>query len=54
MGRSDIHVKMRQLSDAQLIKLVQFREDDEGQADSLSVMIEEEIARRKTGGGRVQ
>jgi hypothetical protein len=54
MRRSDIHVKMRQLSDAQLIKLLQFQDDDDGQADSFSVMIEEEIARRKTGEGRVQ
>jgi hypothetical protein len=54
MGRSDIPVKMRQLSDAQLIKLLQFRDEDDGEADSLSVMIEEEIARRKTGEGRLQ
>jgi hypothetical protein len=37
MGRSDIHVKIHQLSDAELIKLLQFQGDD-GEADSLSVM----------------
>jgi hypothetical protein len=54
MGRSDIYVKIHQLSDAQLIKLLQFQGDDDGEADSLSVMVEEEIARRKAGGGRLQ
>jgi len=50
MGRSDIHVKIHQLTDAELIKLLQFQGDDDGEADSLSVMVEEEIARRKAGG----
>jgi hypothetical protein len=54
MGRSDIFVKIHQLSDAQLIKLLQFQGDDDGEDDSLSVMVEEEIARRKAGGGRLQ
>jgi hypothetical protein len=54
MGRSDIYVKVHQLSDAQLIKLLQFQGDDDSEADSLSVMVEEEIARRKAGGGRLQ
>jgi hypothetical protein len=50
MGRSDIYVKIHQLSDAQLIKLLQFQSDDDGEPDSLSVM----VARRKAGGGRLQ
>jgi hypothetical protein len=54
MRRSDIYVKIHQLSDAQLIKLLQFQGDDDGEADSLSEMVEEEIARRKAGGGRLQ
>jgi hypothetical protein len=54
MGRSDIYVKVHQLSDAQLIKLLQFQGDDDGEADGLSVMVEEEIERRKAGGGRFQ
>jgi hypothetical protein len=54
MGRSDICVKIHQLSDAELIKLLQFQGDDDGEADSLSVMVEEEIARRKAGGGILQ
>jgi hypothetical protein len=54
MGRSDIYVKVHRLSDAQLIKLLQFQGDDDGEADGLSVMVEEEIARRKAGGGRLQ
>jgi hypothetical protein len=54
MGRSDVYVKIHQLSDAQLIKLLQFQSDDDGEPDSLSVMVEEEIARRKAGGGRLQ
>jgi hypothetical protein len=54
MGRSDIHVKIHQLSDAELIKLLQFQGDDDGEADSLSVTVEEEIARRKAVGGRLQ
>jgi hypothetical protein len=54
MGRSDIYVKIHQLSDAQLIKLLQFQGDDDGEVDDLSVMVEEEIARRKAGGGRLQ
>jgi hypothetical protein len=37
------------LSDAELIQLLQFQGDDDGEADSLSVMVEEEIARRKAG-----
>ena len=41
-------------SDTPLIKLLQFQGDDDGEADSLSVMVEEEIARRKAGGGRLQ
>ncbi len=54
MGRSDIHVKIHQLTDSQLIKLLQFHDDDDGESDSLSAMVEEEIARRKAGGGRLQ
>ena len=54
MGRSDIYVKIHQLSDAELIKILQFQGDDDGEADSLSAMVEEEIARRKEGGGRLQ
>jgi hypothetical protein len=54
MGRSDIYVKIHQLSDAELIKLLQFQGDDDGEADSVSVMVEEEIARRKAGGGTLQ
>jgi hypothetical protein len=54
MGRSDVYVKIHQLSDAELIKLLQFQGDDDGEADSLSVMVEEEIARRKAGGGILQ
>jgi hypothetical protein len=54
MGRSDIYVKMHQLSDAELIKILQFQSDDGGEADSLSAMVEEEIARRKAGGGILQ
>jgi hypothetical protein len=54
MGRSDIYVKIHQLSDAELIKLLQFQGDDDGEADSVSVMVEEEIARRKAGGGILQ
>jgi hypothetical protein len=53
MGRSDIHVKIHQL-DAELIKLLQFQGDDDCEVDSLSVMVEEEIARRKAVGGRLQ
>jgi hypothetical protein len=49
MGRSDIYVKIHQLSDAELIKILQFQGDDDGEADGLSVMVEEEIARRKAG-----
>jgi hypothetical protein len=45
MGRSDVYVKLHQLSDAELIKLLQFQGDDDGEADSLSVIVEEEIAR---------
>jgi hypothetical protein len=40
--------------DAELIKLLQFQGDDDGEADSLSVTVEEEIARRKAVGGRLQ
>jgi hypothetical protein len=54
MGRSDVHVKIHQLSDSQLIRLLQYQGDDDGEPNSLSVMVEEEIARRKAGGGRVQ
>jgi hypothetical protein len=55
MRRSDIYVKIHQLSDAELIKILQFQGgDDDGEADSLSVMVEEEIARRKAGGGILQ
>jgi hypothetical protein len=54
MDRSDIHVKIHQLTDAELIKLLQFQGDDDGEADSLSAMVEEEIARRKAGGGCLQ
>jgi hypothetical protein len=54
MGRSDIYVKIHQLSDAELIKILQFQGDDDGEADSLSAMVEEEIARRKAGGGILQ
>jgi hypothetical protein len=55
MDRLDIHVKIHQLSDAELIKLLQFQDDDDdGEADNLSVMVEEEIARRKAGGGSLQ
>jgi hypothetical protein len=54
MGRSDVYVKLHQLSDAELIKLLQFQGDDDGEADSLSVIVEEEIARRKAGGGILQ
>ncbi len=54
MGRSDIYVKIYQLSDAELIKILQFQGDDDGEADSLSAMVEEEISRRKAGGGRLQ
>jgi hypothetical protein len=54
MGRSDIYVKIHQLSDAELIKILQFQGDDDGEADSLSAMVEEEIARRKAGGGVLQ
>jgi hypothetical protein len=51
MKRSDIYAKKHQLSDAELIKILQFQGDDDGEADSLSAMVEEEIARRKAGGG---
>ncbi len=54
MDRSDIHVKIHQLTDAELIKLLQFQGDDDGDAGSLSMMVEEEIARRKAGGGSLQ
>jgi hypothetical protein len=54
MGRSDVYVKLHQLSDAELIKLLQFQGDDDGEADSLSVIVEEDIARRKAGGGILQ
>jgi hypothetical protein len=50
MGRSDIYVKIHQLSDAELIKILQFQGDDDGEADTVSVMVEKEIARRKVGG----
>jgi hypothetical protein len=54
MRRTDVYVKIHQLSDAQLIKLLQFQSDDGGEPDSLSAMVEEEIARRKAEGGRLQ
>jgi hypothetical protein len=54
MVRSDIYVKIHQLSDAELIKILQFQGDDDGEADTVSVMVEKEIARRKVGGGTLQ
>jgi hypothetical protein len=54
MEISDIPVKIRRLSYAELIKLLQFHDDDDAETDSLSAMVEKEIARRKGGGGRLQ
>jgi hypothetical protein len=54
MGRTDFDVKLHQLSDAELIMLLQFHDDDDGDADSVSAMVEGEIARRKAGGGSLQ
>ena len=45
---------LRRSDSVVLIKLLQFQGDDDGEDDSLSVMVEEEIARRKAGGGRLQ
>jgi len=54
MGRSDIYMNIHQLSDAELIKILQFQGDDDEETDSLSVIIEGEIARRRAGGGVLQ
>jgi hypothetical protein len=50
--RSEVAVSIESLSDAQLIAILQALEFDENEPESLTRMVEDEIARRKTGGGR--
>jgi hypothetical protein len=50
--RSEVTVSIESLSDAQLIAILQAQDFDETEPDSLTRMIEDEIARRKKQGGK--
>ena len=49
--RVEVSVSIHSLSDAQLIAILQAQDFDEDETDSLTRMVEDEIARRKTEGG---
>ena len=51
--RSEVTVSIESLSDAQLIAILQAQDFDETEPDSLTRMIEDEIARRKKKGGSI-
>jgi hypothetical protein len=50
--RSEVTVSIESLSDAQLIAILQAQDFDETEPDSLTRVIEDEIARRKKQGGK--
>jgi hypothetical protein len=50
--RAEVTVSIESLSDAQLIAILQTQDFDENEPDSLTRMVEDEIARRKKEGGR--
>jgi hypothetical protein len=50
--RGEVTVSIESLSDAQLIAILQAQEFDESEPDSLTRMVEDEIARRKKEGGK--
>jgi hypothetical protein len=50
--RGEVTVSIHSLSDAQLIAILQAQDFDEDDQDSLARIVEDEIARRKTEGGR--
>jgi hypothetical protein len=50
--RGEVTVSIHSLSDAQLIAILQARDFDEDETDSLTRIVEDEIAGRKTEGGK--
>jgi hypothetical protein len=50
--RGEVSVSIHSLSDAQLIAILQAQDFDEDEMDSLTRIVEDEIARRKMEGGK--